>query len=551
MGVEMSELRLVADFPSVTEEDWRRLVDRVLTRGDRGPDPDGAAQRFERLVTTTDDGLRIDPLYTPTVPAPPPAASLPGLVPYTRGTQPLGHRDGGWDVRQRVLATDDDAGTALQIRDELERGTTSIVLDLTTRTTIDADGLDAALDGVLLDLLTIVIDAGPRWSQASDALAEVWSRRGLDAAAARLVAGADPVGMWAATGGALELEALTADTTRWAVRAAASHPGVTTVVVDAARLHEAGSGDVDELAWSLALAVHHLRSLTAAGLDVDAAARQLEFRYAATPDQFATIAKLRAARRLWHRAADVAGVTDTRQRQHAVTSRAATSRYDLWVNVLRNTVACFAAGVGGADAVTVAAHDELVVPGGSPTARRLARNVQLVLLEESNLAKVVDPAGGSWYVEHLTDQLARAAWTAFQDLERAGGVVDALRSGVVQERVAKVRDARADAVAHRRHPLTGVTEFPDVSEVPPPEIREVVPPTDEAPQFEPLLATRYADAFERQRGRADRLTERTGRRPEVHLVNLGSPAVHTARATFAKNLFESGGIVRRRRAWRR
>ena len=223
---------------------------------------------------------------------------------------------------------------------------------------------------------------------------------------ARLVAGADPVGMWAATGGALDLESLSADTERWAGRAAAGHPGVTTVVVDAARLHEAGSGDVDELAWSLALAVHHLRSLTGAGLDVDAAARQLEFRYAATPDQFATIAKLRAARRLWHRAADVAGVTDTRQRQHAVTSRAATSRYDLWVNVLRNTVACFAAGVGGADAVTVAAHDELVVPGGSATGRRLARNVQLVLLEESNLAKVVDPAGGSWYVEHLTDQLA-------------------------------------------------------------------------------------------------------------------------------------------------
>ena len=325
----------------------------------------------------------------------------------------------------------------MQIRDELERGTTSIVLDLTARTTIDADGLDAALDGVLLDLLTIVIDAGPRWSEASDALAEVWSRRGLDPAAARLVAGADPVGMWAATGGALDLEALSADTERWAVRAAAGHPGVTTVVVDAARLHEAGSGDVDELAWSLALAVHHLRSLTGAGLDVDAAARQLEFRYAATPDQFATIAKLRAARRLWHRVADVAGVTDTRQRQHAVTSRAATSRYDLWVNVLRNTVACFAAGVGGADAVTVAAHDELVVPGGSATARRLARNVQLVLLEESNLAKVVDPAGGSWYVEHLTDQLAQAAWTAFQDLERAGGVVDALRSGLVQERVAQ------------------------------------------------------------------------------------------------------------------
>ena len=200
--VEMSRVaagrRLPERHRGRTGAVWSIACSRVVTEG---PIPTSAAQRFERLVTTTDDGLRIEPLYTPTVPAPPPAASLPGLVPYTRGTQPLGHRDGGWDVRQRVLATDDDGGTALQIRDELERGATSIVLDLTSRTTIDADGLDAALDGVLLDLLTIVIDAGPRWSEASDALAEVWSRRGLDPADARLVAGADPVGMWAATGG--------------------------------------------------------------------------------------------------------------------------------------------------------------------------------------------------------------------------------------------------------------------------------------------------------------------------------------------------------------
>ena len=186
------------------------------------------------------------------------------------------------------------------------------------------------------------------------------------------------------------------------------------------------------------------------GLDVDAAARQLEFRFAASPDQFLTMAKLRAARRTWHRVATVSGVADTRQRQHAVTSRAATSRYDTWVNVLRNTVACFAAGVGGADAVTVRPHDELVDAGGSPTGRRLARNTQLVLIEESNLARVVDPAGGAWYVEHLTDQLARAAWARFQELERAGGIVEALRAGLVQER----RGPRPRCPGRRRRPPT-------------------------------------------------------------------------------------------------
>ena len=318
------------------------------------------------------------------------------------------------------------------------------------------------------------------------------------------------------------------------------HPHVITVAVDASRVHEAGGGEVDELAYALALGVHYLRTLTDSGLDVDAAARQLEFRFAAAPDQFLTTAKLRAARRTWHRVASASGVADTRQRQHAVTSRAATARYDTWVNVLRNTVACFAAGIGGADAVTVRPHDELIVAEGTPTGRRLARNTQLVLIEESNLARVVDPAGGAWYVEHLTDQLARAAWARFQDLERAGGVVEALRAGLVQEHVARVRDARADAVAHRRHPLTGVTEFPNIDEEPPP----AVPPDEkvDGAALDPLRATRYAEPFEQQRGRADRIAERTGRRPEVCLVALGPPAVHTARASFAKNLFEAGGI---------
>ena len=294
-------------------------------------------------------------------------------------------------------------------------------------------------------------------------------------------------------------------------------------------MHEAGGGEVDELAVALALGVHHLRTLTGSGLDVDAAARQLEFRFAASPDQFLTMAKLRAARRTWHRLADVSGVADTRQRQHAVTSRAATSRYDTWVNVLRNTVACFAAGVGGADALTVRPHDELVVAGGSPTGRRLARNTQLVLIEESNLARVVDPAGGAWYVEHLTDQLARAAWARFQELERAGGIVEALRAGVVQEGVARVRDARADAIAHRRHPLTGVSEFPNIDEVPPPALPPEEAKVDGA-VFDPLRPIRYAEPFEQQRGRADRIAERTGRRPEVCLVALGAPALHTPRA---------------------
>ena len=236
--------------------------------------------------------------------------------------------------------------------------------------------------------------------------------------------------------------------------------------MDALPYHEAGGSAAQELGASLATGVAYLRLLTGAGLTLQEACAQLEFRYAATADQFLTIAKLRAARRLWARVAEASGDVDAgAQRQHAVTSPVMMARRDPWVNMLRTTVACLSAGAGGADAVTVLPFDHSL---GLPDAfaRRIARNTSTILLEESHLARVIDPAGGSYYVERLTDELAHAAWDFFQEIERAGGQAAALRSGMLGERLAATWAERGRKLAKRREPITGVSEFPNLAEKP-------------------------------------------------------------------------------------
>lgn len=536
-------LRLGDEFPPTTREQWRDAVDKVFTRGGKDLTAEQLEERFQReLVTHTVDGLVIQPIYTDLGDAPEPG--VPGAAPFTRGADTLGHRAGGWGVRQRVVAAAETAAVASRVLEELERGATSVLLDLSDIDHVDVEYLDAVLDGVFLDLAPIVLTNAPNPSEAAEALLDLFRRREIATDTAIGTLGLDPIGRWATTASADPADEL-ASAVELSTRSADAFPGVRTIVVDATVVHEAGGGDVEELAYAAAAGATYVRALVDAGMALDTAFSLIEFRYAATPDQFLTISKLRAARRMWHRIAEVSGADQTHaQCQHAVSSTAASSRYDIWVNMLRNTVECFGAGVGGADAVTILPHDDLVVAGGSELGRRMARNTQLVLIEESNLARVVDIAGGSWYVEQLTDQIADAAWSMVRELEAQGGLVDAIRNGVLQARIDDVRLRRDEAVATRRMPMTGVTEFPNVAETvapPVPSAAESADPGGTAPPFAPLRPIRYADAVEAQRGRADQLAA-TGARPVVFLAALGSTASNAARVSFTRNLFEVGGF---------
>ena len=533
-------LALAGDFPPPTRDEWLAAVERVLLKG-RDEGPDAFANAFQRrLVTSTYDGISIPPLFTVDDAVAVDRIGIPGSAPFVRGTRAGGRRD-GWDVRQRVDVAADATDAAPLVLAELEGGATSILLGLHHAPAVDVEVLDRALTSVLLDLAPVVLDAGPRATEAAGAFLALCARRGVGADALGGL-GLDPIGAYASTGGAIDLGGALDGAVELAGRCAADFPGVCAFTIDATRYHDAGGADAEELGCALATGVATARALVAAGLDVDAAFGQLEFRFAATADQFLTIAKLRAVRRLWARITEVADASPVAgaQLQHAVTSTAMMSRYDPWVNLLRATVAAFSAGIAGADAVTVQPYDQLRSVDGSELGRRLARNTQAVLIEESNLARVIDPAGGSWYVERLTDELARTAWVRFQEIEQAGGIVPALEQGVVQRRIAETWDARSRNLAHRRDALTGVSEFPDIDEDPPvPEPHE---PTPDAGSFGALPSVRYAGAFERQRARADLATSERGARPSTFLAALGPASVHTARVTFAKNLFEAGGI---------
>src|SRR5215207_1201715 len=517
MTVPPEELRLAAEFPPATREAWRGLALGVLRKAGTLPADAGPELVEERLATTTYDGVSIAALYDRAGELP----GAPGFAPFTRGSR----LTGGWEVRQRHGHPDPKVAREAVLAD-LENGVGSLWLTLGDAG-LPVAALGEVLSDVYLDLVSVVLDAGAQTPEAADAFL---SDASVPAEQLTGNLGADPIGWRARTGQPAALE----PAAELATRCARGYPGLRAITVDATVYHDAGGSDAEELGASLAAGVGYLRTLTGAGLHVDAALGQLEFRYAATADQFLTIAKLRAARRLWSRVAQECGIT-AGQRQHAVTSGAMMTARDPWANLLRTTLACFGAGVGGADAVTVQPFDASL---GLPDdfARRIARNTQSLLLEEANVARVIDPAGGSWYVEQLTEQLARAAWAWFTEIERAGGIVDALDSGLVADRLAGTWAKRRANLAHRRDPLTGVSEFPNLAEQPPVRPPAPAPPSGGLPQV------RYAEAFEALRDRADAHAAATGVRPKVFLATLGPVAAHTARATYAANLFQAGGV---------
>jgi methylmalonyl-CoA mutase len=438
---------------------WESAAAAVLRKARRLGDDDPDDRVWAKLTRTTLDDIEVPPLGQP--------SDLDGLTTSGRPT-----RTSAWDVRVRAT------GDAEQAVADLETGATSLWLM--------ADGVDVdrATEGVLLDVAAVVLDGATK--EQAQSLVE----KGPLHPDTNLGATADE------------------DLVGFAELAAGT--GIRAVVVDGTAVHEQGASDAQELGWILARGAQVLRTLAAAG--VEDPFGLVELRVAATDEQFPTIAKLRALRRLWDRVAEASGVDDARTRIHAVTSRPMTSAYDVHTNMLRGTIAAFAAGVGGADAITVVPFDE---PTGeiSAVGRRIARNTHALLVEESHVAVVADPAGGAFAVERLTDEIARVGWAELGRIESEG--LDAFDA-----RVTAVRERREAEVATRRRPITGLTEFPNPAD-----------PTPESTDG----SYRYGHAFEAYR--AAPLEQR------VFLATLGPIAAHTARATFATNLFAAGGVA--------
>jgi len=504
----------LADEQVVGAADWEAATASVLHKLRRLAEdaPDGDV--WSALTHTTLDGLAITPLGTPAVEVPDPG--LPGAAPFTRGAGTA--RDAeldGWDVRAWFADPDLDA-TVDHVHTDLENGVNSLWLAVGDGA-IPVKALATVLERVFVDLAPVVLDAPDAPLEAAQALDAVFADKAVTPAAGTNY-GADPIG--AAVRGLGEPDLSVAV----AVAQLASARGTRGIVVDATAVHDVGASDVQELAYSLATGVAYLRALVAAGLSIDDAAAQIDFRYAATDEQFVTIAKLRAARRLWSRVLELSAATPAGQRQHAVTSRPMYSAYDPYVNMLRATVAAFAAGVGGAEAVTALPFDE---PLGLPVpfSRRIARNISSLLISESHVGTVADAGGGSHLVEQLTDEVAQAGWSLFGELDADGGIVAALADGRLHDRIDEVVTERERLIGTRARPLTGVSEFPNLHEERP----------ERRPYGREFPVRRWGASYEALR--AEPVST------PVFVATLGTVAQHTARASFMSNLLAAGGVA--------
>jgi methylmalonyl-CoA mutase len=517
------DLPLASEFPPATREQWLKLVDGVLK----------GAPFDRKLVGKTYDGLKIEPLYERRADANVVTGRDPGAP---------------WQIMARVDQPDaTDANS--QALDDLENGANGLVLVCPGAIGAAGFGIDISSDGLARILDGVYLDAGAPIEfmltrEAKDVPAHVAAlikKRGLDPAACDLRIGFDPIGLMAAGSSApvpwSDIAPLFARMTRTLADEGFRGPFA---AADARVIHNAGGSEAQELAYALSVAVAYWRALEADGVPLDDARRMIFFRLSADADQFMTMAKFRALRKLWARVEEASGFTPQPAFIAAETAWRMMTQRDPYVNMLRVTIAAFAAGLGGASAVTVLPFTAALGLADS-FARRVARNTQLILLDESNLAKVMDPAAGSGGIETLTDDLCRTAWLLFQGVEKVGGIAAALESGLIQKQVAETRTAREKAVATRRDPLTGTSEFPHLAE----NAVKVLQPASQAarPTSEKALpCIRLAAPFETLRDASDAMLKATGARPKVFLATLGTPADTIARATFAKNFFEAGGI---------
>ncbi len=491
---------LSAAFPTPSQEAWRAQVEKALKGGS-----------FDRLISRTLDGLELQPLY------PRDRAGRPALARAQAQ---------GWRALTRIDHADAHAANE-QAHADLDGGAQG--LHLVMAGSVGAYGfglseaagaLEEALAGVDLAQAAVDLDLGAAGDVALR-LAAIVEKQGL------------------APGGASICFGLRADDPELAGRAKAlAQRGFTGpfACADARAVHAAGGSPAHELAFALAQALAILRALEAGGMSLEAARDALAFRMACDADFFLSLCKLRALRRLWARVETACGLAPKPARIHAQTAWRMMTRRDPWVNVLRATVAAFAAGAGGADAVSVLPFTQaLGLP--DPFARRLARNAQLVLAEEAHVGRVADPAAGAGGFEAITDGLCETAWALFQTLERAGSLAAATQTLGAQ--IAAASAALRKDAARRKEPITGTSFYPDLAEIPQGVLAPLPRDWRGAAAFP---AMRLAEGFEALRERSDERLRAAGARPRVFLAALGAMAAASARVDFARGVFEAGGF---------
>lgn len=584
-----SKFRIDETFAPADLKAWEALIAKDLR---------GAS--VSSLRRKTEGGLPLEPLYTAENTRG--EAGLPGLPPYTRGGEAARR---GWTIRQEYADPRPEV-IREQIAADLERGVEGLFIELGqargVRLLSPAD-LGAALEGVALKAQDIWYSPGSDFFGVGAALFALARSKGVELSALSGSLGVDPLGSLAREG---RLSAGLSGAYREARSLAAfamKESQLRIMRVDTAPYAEAGATAVDELAIALSTLVTYLKKLVEWGEPIDAAAQRIDLAISTGGEFFEQIAKLRALRLLVAKVIFAAGGSADSQRLliHARNGRFTKTQRDPWANLLRGTAESFAAALGGADSVATAPFD-IALGESDVFSRRIARNTQLVLREEARVGDVVDPAGGSYFIERLTDEMARAAWEVFREIEGKGGLEAALKSGLIAAKLEEAAKARELAVRTRKRPILGVSEFPNLNEKLPEreassavaenaqeasgrafggddkdarqlalmelsrainergdalllrgiealergaslrELRGTLDGGEALLAIEPIKPRPIARLFEALRDKSDAYLKQTGARPKVFLALLGSVAEHTARATFAQNFLAAGGF---------
>jgi methylmalonyl-CoA mutase len=601
-------------FPPATYDEWRAAAEKTLK----------GAPFEKRLITRTYEQISLQPIYNAEdIASLPHITSLPGFAPFVRSTRTLGYVIGRWEVCQELpYPTPREVNQAAH--DDLPRGLTAInvPLDRATLHGLDPDAApvewigaggmslasveDAATlcDGMALDRTPLLVAAGADALPVATLILAAAERYGIAHDQVQGCIGADPLGALAMFGTLpLLLERCYDAMARWTAWAQTHAPRLRTIMVATHGYHNGGATVVQDLACALATGVAYLRAMQERGLDIDGVAPRMQFAFSIGSQFFMEIARLRAARMLWARVVAAFGGNDESQKMriHGRTSAWTKARFDAYNNMLRATGEAMAGVMGGVDSLHVSHFDEAL---GLPDefSRRIARNVQIILQEECNFIRLIDPPGGSWAIESLTDQVAQKAWALFQEIERRGGMADALAAGFPQSAIAATRNERFSAIAQRREVIIGVNMYPNLKEKPltvrpvdhaavqaerAADVRRVRQVRDSqacqdaldalvsapqdrlvelalaaartgatlgdlaaalasgdttGPTIESIPAHRAAEQFETLRMAADAYAARTGARPKVFLANMGPIPQHKARADFSTGFFEAGGF---------
>lgn len=527
---------------------WRKTVEAELK----------GASFDKKLLTKTFEGITLKPLYTRAdlagrgeqIAA---LAAPAGTAPFLRGTRPAGYAPAPWEVAQEIAA----GGAAefnTRLRADLMGGQNAAVLRLDSPARPEGLPLEepetvaAALEGVDFSAIPVHINAGADATRVANHFIALAGLRGVDGAALRGSLTADPLDVWAGAGAlplplAPALDALAA----WTKRAAVVAPELRTIGVDARLWAEAGGSAVLELACALAAAVEYLRELRERGVPLEISVPRLRVTFGAGPQFLMETAKFRAWRPLLTRVvvafggeAELAG----RSAVNAATTRWDKTRLDAHVNMLRVTTEALSAVLGGVDSLHIAPFDSLDgIGGGDAFSRRIARNVHALLGEEFGTLAPADPAGGSWCIESLTDELSRLAWAQFQQFEASGGFAAALRAGLPQKLAAATAKEKAQAVGSRRLGVVGTNLFPNLKETPlAPLAKRPVTGAWSQERIEPAVLFRAAAGFEKLRDASADFAKRSGKRPRVFLAKMGPLAQHKARADFSAGFFAPGGF---------